>query len=135
MKIVTAAEMRAIDRLTSERVGVPSLSLMERAGTAVAEFIISDFPAVRRITVVCGKGNNGGDGFVAARKLRQAGREVQIVLLCDPSELRGDAATMFQRLLASPVLARNSEESVAPTCMMGMVCTPGNTFCCACSSA
>ena len=68
MKIVSAAEMREVDRVTSERFGVPSLTLMENAGTAVAEFIASHYPSTKRIGVVCGKGNNGGDGFVTARK-------------------------------------------------------------------
>src|SRR5216683_6413124 len=81
MKIVTAAEMREIDRLTSERFGVPSLTLMENAGTAVAEVVLAEYPSARRIGVICGKGNNGVDGFVAARKLHEARREVQVLLL------------------------------------------------------
>lgn len=110
MKIVTAAEMREIDRVTSERFGVPSLTLMENAGTAVADFVLAEYPSAKRIGVVCGKGNNGGDGFVAARKLRDGGREVRIVLLADPAELRGDAAQMFKRLAVVPAVARNGEE-------------------------
>src|SRR5436853_1372480 len=98
MKIVTATEMREIDRITSERFGVPSLTLMENAGTAVADFVLAEYHSAERIGVVCGKGNNGGDGFVAARKLRDAGREIRILLLADPSELRGDAAQMFRKL-------------------------------------
>jgi ADP-dependent NAD(P)H-hydrate dehydratase / NAD(P)H-hydrate epimerase len=114
MKIVTAAEMRAIDRATCERLGVPSLLLMENAGTAVADFVLGDYPGARRVGVVCGKGNNGGDGFVAARKLAEEGREVRLLLLCDPRELRGDADTMFRSLPLKPVLARTSEEFKAP---------------------
>jgi ADP-dependent NAD(P)H-hydrate dehydratase / NAD(P)H-hydrate epimerase len=114
MKIVTAAEMRAIDRATSERFGVPSLVLMENAGTAVADFVLGYYPAARRVGVICGKGNNGGDGFVAARKLLEAGREVRLLLLCDPSELRGDAQPMFGKLPLKPVLARSSEEFRSP---------------------
>src|ERR1700691_434177 len=98
MKIVSAAEMRAIDRATSEQFGVPSLTLMENAGSAVARFVLGDYPESERIGVVCGKGNNGGDGFVAARKLAETGRAVRILLLCDPAELRGDAAVMFERM-------------------------------------
>jgi ADP-dependent NAD(P)H-hydrate dehydratase / NAD(P)H-hydrate epimerase len=103
MKIVSAAEMRAIDRSTSERFGVPSLTLMENAGSAVARFILGDYPQAERIGIVCGKGNNGGDGFVAARKLAEAGRAARVLLLCDPSELRGDAAAMFERMIAGRV--------------------------------
>src|SRR6202795_2516230 len=99
MKIVSAAEMREIDRATSERFGVPSITLMENAGAAVARFVVSDYPQAERIAVICGKGNNGGDGFVAARKLIDAGRAVRVLLLCDPKDLRGDAAAMFQNLL------------------------------------
>lgn len=98
MKIVTAAEMREIDRVTSERFGVPSLTLMENAGSAVAEFALSSHPAAKSFGVICGKGNNGGDGFVAARKLAEAGKSVQVLLLGDPKELRGDAAENFARL-------------------------------------
>ena len=110
MKIVTAAEMREIDRITSERFGVPSLTLMENAGTAVAEFVISQYPSAERIGVICGKGNNGGDGCVVARKLHGAGKGVRIILLAEPSQLRGDAAEMFARLPVAPVIARSSEE-------------------------
>jgi len=110
MKIVTAAEMREIDRATSQRFGVPSLTLMENAGTAVAEFVVSKYPSAGRIGVICGKGNNGGDGFVVARKLKAAGREVRVVLLAEPSELRGDAAEMFARLPVAPIIVSSSEE-------------------------
>jgi ADP-dependent NAD(P)H-hydrate dehydratase / NAD(P)H-hydrate epimerase len=101
MKIVSAAEMREIDRVTSERFGVASITLMENAGSAVARFVLSDYPQAERIGVVCGKGNNGGDGFVVVRKLVEAGRAVRVVLLCDPEELRGDAAIMFQKMLGA----------------------------------
>jgi ADP-dependent NAD(P)H-hydrate dehydratase / NAD(P)H-hydrate epimerase len=110
MKIVSADEMREIDRLTSERFGVPSLSLMEKAGTAVADCILSEYASLRRIGVICGKGNNGGDGFVVARKLHEAGREVLVLLLANPAELRGDAAAMFEKLPVKPVLADSSAE-------------------------
>ena len=110
MKIVTAAEMREIDRLSSERFGVPSLTLMENAGTAVADFVVSHYPDARRIAVICGKGNNGGDGFVAARKLQECGREVRLLLLAEPSELRGDAAEMFRRLSIKPTLVHSEDE-------------------------
>ena len=98
MKIVTSAEMREIDRETSARFGVPSITLMENAGGAVARFVVSGFPQAERVGIVCGKGSNGGDGFVVARKLVEAGRAVRLMLLCDPAELRGDAAVMFQKL-------------------------------------
>ena len=98
MKIVTAAEMRAIDRATSERFGVPTLTLMENAGSAVAEHVLAHHGSAQRIVVFCGKGNNGGDGFVAARRLHQEGKTVQVVLLADRVDLRGDAAVMFGKI-------------------------------------
>jgi ADP-dependent NAD(P)H-hydrate dehydratase / NAD(P)H-hydrate epimerase len=101
MKIVSAAEMREIDRATSERFGVPSLALMENAGSAVARFVLSDYPHAERVGILCGKGNNGGDGFVVARKLVDAGRAVRVLLLSDPEELRGDAAVMYQKMVKS----------------------------------
>jgi len=91
--------MREIDRVTSERFGVPSITLMENAGSAVARFILSDYPQAERVGILCGKGNNGGDGFVVARKLVEAGRAVRVLLLSDPAELRGDSAAMFQDML------------------------------------
>ena len=108
MKIVSAAEMRDIDRATSERFGVPSNTLMENAGSAVARFILADYPQAERLGVVCGKGNNGGDGFVVARKLIEAGRSVRILLLCDPAELGGDAAVMFKAMLPKLQLQNNA---------------------------
>jgi len=99
MKIVSAAEMREIDRSTSERFGISSLTLMENAGAAVARFVLSDYPQAERVGILCGKGNNGGDGFVVARKLVEAGRAVRVLLLADPEELSGDAAAMFHNML------------------------------------
>jgi ADP-dependent NAD(P)H-hydrate dehydratase / NAD(P)H-hydrate epimerase len=110
MKIVTAAEMRDIDRASSERFGVPSLTLMENAGAAVAEYVLAHHAAARRIVIFCGKGNNGGDGFVAARRLHQKGKTVQVILLADPVELRGDAAAMFGKLPAAAIAVHSSEE-------------------------
>lgn len=98
MKIVSADEMRAIDRATSERFGVPSLTLMESAGSAVADFVVENYADARHIVVWCGKGNNGGDGFVAARCLHERGRKVRVILLASPNDLRGDAAVVFGQL-------------------------------------
>jgi len=110
MKIVSAAEMREIDRMTSERFGVPSLTLMENAGTAVAEFVLQQYPAARKIGIVCGKGNNGGDGFVAARKLHEARKQIHLLLLAQPSQLGGDAAEMFKKLPDAPVVVRSGDD-------------------------
>ncbi|MGA9391523.1 MAG: NAD(P)H-hydrate dehydratase [Candidatus Sulfotelmatobacter sp.] len=110
MKIVTAEEMRVIDRATSVRFGVPSLTLMENAGAAVADYVLEHHGAAQRIVVFCGKGNNGGDGFVAARRLHGQGKKVQVILLADPSELRGDAAVMFGKLPMAAIAVHSLEE-------------------------
>lgn len=108
MKIVTAAEMREIDRVTSEKYGVPSLTLMENAGAAVAEHVRVSGDA--RVVVICGKGNNGGDGFVVARLLHERNKTLQVVLLADPAELKGDAAVMYGKLAIPAIVIRSSDE-------------------------
>ena len=99
MKILTAAEMRDVDRLTTERYGIPSLSLMENAGRSVADFMSARFRRLesRRIVVLCGKGNNGGDGFVAARHLADSGATPIVILIAAQDDMRGDAATNRDR--------------------------------------
>jgi ADP-dependent NAD(P)H-hydrate dehydratase / NAD(P)H-hydrate epimerase len=118
MKIVTSAEMREIDRVSSEKFGVPSLALMENAGSAVAEFALTAYPSAKSFGVICGKGNNGGDGFVVARKLHEAGREVRLSLLGDPAELRGDAAANYTKLASrskSPPFRKERKKGGAPS--------------------
>ena len=89
--------MRAVDRWAIEERGIPSLDLMERAGEGVAravERLVPDGP----VAVVCGKGNNGGDGLVVARLLRQAAREVTVVCIGSAEELSPDARANLERL-------------------------------------
>src|SRR3989454_5919635 len=99
MKVLTAAEMQRIDRLTTERYGVPSLTLMENAGRGVVEFLEERFAPLsqHRILVLCGRGNNGGDGLVVARLLCERALKPRVVLLADPSALKGDAAANLKR--------------------------------------
>jgi NAD(P)H-hydrate epimerase len=114
MKIVTAEEMRAIDRATTEKYGVPSLTLMENAGTAVAEFAKKHFD-FHTVCAVCGRGNNGGDGFVAARKLHAAGKEISVIVLAKgPEELRGEAAEMFKKLPMSALWVADEKDFSQP---------------------
>src|ERR1700679_2871889 len=103
MKILTAAEMGAVDRRTAEEFGVPVEVLMERAGGAVAAFCLRRYPAAARVVVLCGKGNNGGDGLVAARVLGAAGRTVQVLLLGHADEVKGYAAVALGRLREASV--------------------------------
>src|SRR5271163_793000 len=115
MKVLTAQEMRETDRITVEQFGVPSLTLMENAGSAVARFVLREFPEHHEVTALCGKGNNGSDGFVAARKLAEAGLAVTVLLLGEPEDLKGDARAMFARLpqaLASTLILAKDEASL-----------------------
>ncbi len=95
--IVTASESRQFDQL-AEEAGLPSLVLMENAALRIAEVLQQHFELdpPKRIVIVCGKGNNGGDGMALARHLSNIGFQVQVFLLADPSELRGDAATNYK---------------------------------------
>lgn len=99
MKILTAAEMREVDRLTTERYGVPSAELMENAGKSTAQFVQRRFSDLERrvIFVLCGKGNNGGDGFVVARQLLELGATPEVILFCDPREMKGEAQDNLRR--------------------------------------
>src|SRR6266700_7614688 len=93
MRVLTAAQMREADRRTIEDVGIPSLVLMENAGrqvVAAMEAIHTDI-LDRQVAVLCGRGNNGGDGFVVARTLLQRGVDVAVFLIGQVSDVRGDA--------------------------------------------
>jgi ADP-dependent NAD(P)H-hydrate dehydratase / NAD(P)H-hydrate epimerase len=98
MRVLSAAEMQACDRATTERFGIPSIQLMRAAASAVAAFARLQFPRARRVTVLCGRGNNGGDGMMAARLLADAGLEVTTLLLGAPESLTGDAAVAWSEL-------------------------------------
>jgi hydroxyethylthiazole kinase-like uncharacterized protein yjeF len=105
MKALTAAEMREVDRQTTARFGIPGLQLMESAGQQVSEVILrwlgggsaAESRRDVRISVLCGKGNNGGDGLVAARHLKATGIEPAVYFFGDPMKLTGDAGENFQR--------------------------------------
>lgn len=99
MKVLTSAEMRAVDERTAEEFGVPLWVLMERAGEAVARFALRRYPEAARVMVLCGKGNNGGDGMVAARLLAGEGVGVRVLLLGRRDELKGEAARALEQLL------------------------------------
>ena len=102
MKILSAAEMQACDRTTTERFGISSIQLMRNAAQSVATFVHNQFPAARRITILCGRGNNGGDGLMTGRLLIESGLEVTTILLGDPKGLEGDAAQAWSELKAIP---------------------------------
>jgi hydroxyethylthiazole kinase-like uncharacterized protein yjeF len=95
--LLDAEQMRATDRWAIEDRGVPSLHLMERAGTGLTR-LVEEIAPDGRVAIVCGKGNNGGDGLVAARLLREAGREVAVLLVGSAEELSPDAEANLERL-------------------------------------
>lgn len=99
MKVVTAEQMGQLDRMSSTDFGIPSILLMENAGLRVLEVIRKHFAGHlkgRRVLIIAGKGNNGGDGLVVGRHLLNAGAEVKVFLLAKPDALRGDAAVNLE---------------------------------------
>ncbi|WP_440982940.1 NAD(P)H-hydrate dehydratase [Shinella sumterensis] len=96
--LLTPEEMGQVDRAAAAS-GLSSYGLMERAGQAVAACALRRFPGALRFVILCGPGNNGGDGYVAARALQAAGAEIAVHALGDPAALRGDAATAFTQFM------------------------------------
>lgn len=114
MKILTAQEMSEADRRSVE-MGVSIATLMENAGAAVAKFCLRHYANEGTVVMLCGKGNNGGDGFVAARHLAQAGHTVRVVLLGVVSAVKGEAAAALEQAIPQPdveVLEAQSEEDL-----------------------
>src|SRR5262245_54973926 len=93
MKILTPEQLREVDRLTTEKYGIPSLILMENAGMRVAEVLEGRFDDLEELTIaiLCGRGNNGGDGFVVARQLIQKGYFPFVFLFGAEADVKGDA--------------------------------------------
>jgi hydroxyethylthiazole kinase-like uncharacterized protein yjeF len=113
--LLDAPQMRAVDRWAIEQRGIPSLDLMERAGQGVAR-VVEELAPDGPVVVACGKGNNGGDGFVVARLLREAARDVVVVCLAAGEELSPDACANLERLPGAPPLAlsdRATSEAIA----------------------
>jgi len=98
MMVVTAEKMREMDGRAIEQMGIPGVVLMENAGKGASEKILSYFPEIveEDVAIICGPGNNGGDGFVVARHLANFGCDVTCCLLADPKKLKGDALTNFR---------------------------------------
>lgn len=96
MKVVTAAEMRQIDRDTIEGIGIPGIVLMETAGNAIVRAIEQHYPTCQRIGILAGKGNNGGDGIVIARQLAHLGRDVHLFLVSPQESFTGEAHINLQ---------------------------------------
>ena len=117
MKVANAEEMQELDRKAIETYRIPGMILMENAGKGAAEAISDAFPDLqkKKIAIIAGKGNNGGDGFVIARYLLNQGVSVRVYLLTDPKGLRGDAETnynIFQRMKGEILSVASSKDYV-----------------------
>ncbi len=132
MKVLTAAQMRAVDQATIN-LGIPGLILMETAAHRCVEHIAEKFSPVQsqRIVVVCGKGNNGGDGLAIARQLQVRFRpaELRVILACDPAELSGDAAQNLAMLHAVGIIPvrRPTPEMATTTLVVDAILGTGTT--------
>jgi hydroxyethylthiazole kinase-like uncharacterized protein yjeF len=118
MIVVTGPEMASLDRRTIDGLGVPSLALMENAGRAVFQVIEQEQGPLhgRRVVILCGAGNNGGDGFVVGRFCHEAGAQVTFVLAADPQRLTEDAEYEWQQVAGlTAITAYRSEEVVTAT--------------------
>jgi len=130
MKLLTPKQVRELDRQAIEEIGIPGPVLMETAGRGVADAICEIFAACKtgQVVVLAGKGNNGGDGYVIARTLRDRGWSVRVIVLVAAREVRGDAAIHLRALKKSGAdvvhaatterLARNLERSCRPTLLV-----------------
>lgn len=124
-ELYRAEQVRTLDREAIQACGIPGLTLMERAGTCAFGLLRERWPGARRIAVVCGPGNNGGDGYVAARLAREAGIEVTVLTVGDVTRRRGDAEAAAQAAIAQGLRLRPfeptglSEAEVAVDAMLG----------------
>jgi NAD(P)H-hydrate epimerase len=117
MKVANAEEMQELDRKAIETYRIPGMILMENAGRGAAEVISKSFPDIhkKKVAIIAGKGNNGGDGFVIARYFLNQGVSVRVYLLTDPKGLRGDAETnftIFQRMKGEIIPVPSSKDYV-----------------------
>ena len=114
--LFSAEEMRRLDQRAIRELGIPGATLMENAGRGAAERILAALPELGlprrgvRVAIVCGKGGNGGDGFVVARWLKRAGHRVDVYLLARPDELRGDAAVKHREMERRGIRTRVVED-------------------------
>ncbi|HYP65533.1 MAG TPA: NAD(P)H-hydrate epimerase, partial [Steroidobacteraceae bacterium] len=99
--LYSTAQVRALDAHAIEELGIPGYTLMKRAGEAALRYMRTRWPTAHRIVIVCGSGNNGGDGYVLARFAQAAGLTVTVLAAADPEHLRGDARQAYEDFRAS----------------------------------
>ena len=117
MKVVTAHTMQEIDGRTIGEFGIPGLQLMENAGRACVDTIVSDYGPTGRAFIVAGRGNNGGDGYVIARLLAAAGWRVRVCILAERAAINGDAAANLERLPEEMLIFCPLEGQMATSCL------------------
>lgn len=111
MNLYTNEEMRAIDRDAMSRYGIAGTTLMDNAGRAIASFIAEHYSKDTQVAVVCGKGNNGGDGFACAHHLSNMGfRKIIVILLPHKEEIRGDALYHFEKIDLNKISIKTHDE-------------------------
>ena len=114
MKVVTPSEMRAIDSRAIEGMGIPSLRLMENAGRSISDWVLDRLPGIDLVVVLAGRGNNGGDGLVAARYLADSGRQIEVILLRGGKSLTEDCQANLDRLPPQvPVITIDDADDLA----------------------
>ncbi|HKE43953.1 MAG TPA: NAD(P)H-hydrate dehydratase [Steroidobacteraceae bacterium] len=107
--LYTAAQVRALDRYAIDTLGIPGFTLMTRAGEAALRALRGRWPQAQRLVVLCGNGNNGGDGYVLATLARRASLQVEVATLADPQRLSGDAQRAWQECRDAGVAIRSFE--------------------------
>lgn len=112
-KIFSVQETQALEKKAVEELKIPAVELMERAGKGLAELAAEVFPK-GPIAIVCGKGNNGGDGLAAARFLAQKGYELEILLVCKPEALKAETKAQYDALLKAGVKVQIIDPEEAP---------------------
>jgi len=113
IKVLTPEEMRRADRKAIEELGIPSLTLMERAGSGLAFFLeelYGEKLKSAKVAIFCGKGNNGGDGLVSAIHLHKKVKELNVFLLCDKTEFSGDAQHQLKRAIGEGIQVKSFKE-------------------------
>jgi NAD(P)H-hydrate epimerase len=114
--VLTAEEMRRVDARAIAELGIPGATLMENAGRGAANALLAALPERGlqarglKVAIVCGRGGNGGDGFVVARRLKRAGARPDVLLVVPPDTLRGDAALKFSEMRRAGIAARVVED-------------------------
>lgn len=106
LPLYRASQVRELDRITIEDMGVPGICLMERAGQVAFNILTTHWPRARRIIVLCGSGNNGGDGYILAKLAYLAGYDVTVLQLGDTTQLKGDARIAFEAMIAIGLTAQ-----------------------------